>query len=335
LRRAFLILLAAGLLAGGVAEARDLSPLEFMQRFLADPGAVFRGNQPLQRRVKPKPAETPLLAVPLPHLRPLTADVAPVLGYQPNDGGDIVAVPTEDMPTPHLRPTDLLPALTAPAERPVAITPPEKPATVASLEPAPAPAPLPKLIRPPPAAASTCGIAIAKLGVIATPLAAIEEGDCGVAEPVAVSALDSGRIDLSGKAIVDCHLAEQLANWVKDTVVPKVRADYSDELTGLRIVDSYTCRTRDNIEGAKLSEHAHGNAIDIAAFRVGKRWIEVGPGWTGGGEDATFLADVRKSACGPFTTVLGPGSDSYHSDHFHLDMMERRTAGPSKGRYCK
>ena len=30
------------------------------------------------------------------------------------------------------------------------------------------------------------------------------------------------------------------------------------------------------------------------------------------------------SACTRFPTVLGPGSDWYHEDHIHLDLMERR-----------
>jgi hypothetical protein len=32
---------------------------------------------------------------------------------------------------------------------------------------------------------------------------------------------------------------------------------------------------------------------------------------------------VLHSMCARFTTVLGPGSDGYHEDHIHLDLMER------------
>ena len=28
--------------------------------------------------------------------------------------------------------------------------------------------------------------------------------------------------------------------------------------------------------------------------------------------------------CGRFATVLGPGSDGYHENHIHVDLMERR-----------
>ena len=38
---------------------------------------------------------------------------------------------------------------------------------------------------------------------------------------------------------------------------------------------------------------------------------------------ATLRETVLHSVCARFTTVLGPGSDGYHEDHIHLDLMER------------
>ena len=75
-------------------------------------------------------------------------------------------------------------------------------------------------------------------------------------------------------------------------------------------------------------------AIDLGAFQIGGgRWLEVG------GEhnatDAAFLKTIRAAACGPFKTVLGPGSDPYHAEHLHLDLAARRTAGPSHGLFCQ
>ena len=331
MRRASQVFIAIALISGAIDAAQAMTPEQFLRRFLIDPPSAFNDAKKPVRKPAVRPVETPLIDVPLPHLRPVIASVAPVLEYQGGDDvatGTIAAAPTSDMPLPRLRPDDLLPALTMPdVERPkLAALPPQ---------PLPKPTPLPKLIRPAPAASSICGVAIARLGVVATPLVPIEEGECGIDAPVAVSALEDGAIALSTKAIIECDVAERFATWVKETIAPKVEKAYSGKLTGLRVAASYACRTRDSIEGAKLSEHAHGNAIDISGFRIDKRWIEVGPGWTGGGDDAAFLADVRKSACGPFTTVLGPGSDVFHTDHFHLDMIARRTAGPSKGLYCK
>jgi hypothetical protein len=165
--------------------------------------------------------------------------------------------------------------------------------------------PRPSLIAPPPAARSTCGAALARLGVEASAIAPIKEGACGIAQPVAVAALGGGATDLTTKAIIECALAEKFANWLGDEVQPAARRILGGEVTGLR----------------------------VAAFKIdGRGWVAVGGGHSG--DEARFLKTVRASACGPFTTVLGPGSDSYHSDHFHLDLAERNKGGKSRGLYC-
>jgi len=320
--------MAVGVLASFAGGSAAESPLQFMQRFLKEPAGILGTQFRPVRKPASKTATAPLVEVPLPHLRPVTANAAPVLGYTE---APVMAAPTVDMPEPHLRPRTAGQAAFAAlaTELPKALPPAAAPETkIASLPPEP----LPKLVLPPPAAQSTCGLAIASLGVMATPLATIDEGGCGITAPVAVASLDGGAVDFSTKAIVECDLAERLANWVRKEVEPAVRRTYDADLTGLRIADSYSCRTRDNVAGAQLSEHAHGTAIDISAFRVGKRWIEVGPAWRGGGEDHDFLAGLWKSACGPFTTVLGPESDSYHAEHFHLDIIRRGKNG--RNLYC-
>jgi hypothetical protein len=93
----------------------------------------------------------------------------------------------------------------------------------------------------------------------------------------------------------------------------------------MRTAAGYVCRTRNHKPGARLSEHAKGNAIDIRAFRFADgREITVREGWRDGGR--AFLRRVWKGACGPFGTVLGPDSDAYHRDHLHFDVanMDRR-----------
>jgi hypothetical protein len=41
-----------------------------------------------------------------------------------------------------------------------------------------------------------------------------------------------------------------------------------------------------------------------------------------------FLYDVQGAACTQFATVLAPGSNAYHEDHMHVDLM-RRSSGRS------
>jgi hypothetical protein len=76
--------------------------------------------------------------------------------------------------------------------------------------------------------------------------------------------------------------------------------------------------------GARISEHSFGNALDIAAFVLtdGHR-ITVKDGWRGAPEEQGFLRDVQAAACDQFTTVLAPGSDRFHYDHIHVDLMRR------------
>jgi hypothetical protein len=303
LRRAAPVLLTiACLSAFPAARAEDIpDPLQLLERLIQPPAKAARKAlrhvpvAPAEPAAQPEAAAPPdLLSVPMPRLRPEPS--VPALGYAPAPGLDTAPLAARTQP-------------------PAASIPPILP-----------------LKAPPPAAGSTCGAMIARLGVEAKPLASMREGDCVVPAPVSVSALDGGAVTFTTEALLDCDMAEQVATWMDDTVQPIALKTLGARVSGLRIAASYACRNRDNLADAKLSEHARGNAIDISAFKVDGRWIEVETAWSAGGAPADFLSG---SACGPFTTVLGPGSDSYHANHFHLDRAKRRTAGPSKGLYCK
>jgi hypothetical protein len=76
-------------------------------------------------------------------------------------------------------------------------------------------------------------------------------------------------------------------------------------------------------EGASLSEHALGSAIDIAAlgFDDGSR-LEIGGPAVNDLPEA-FLRTVQAAACLHFATVLGPGSNAAHAGHLHLDVKQR------------
>jgi hypothetical protein len=177
----------------------------------------------------------------------------------------------------------------------------------------------------------SCSKALSTLGVTAVSVDPIRSGSCGIPAPVEVAALGGGAVKLSMKAVVNCDLASTLAAFMRDVVDPVARQKLGSGVTDIRVAAAYHCRTRNGVSGAKLSEHAKGNAIDISAFKVNGDWIEVGG--KNGLAQAAFLREVRKSACGPFTTVLGPGSDAYHSDHFHFDLAKRGQSG--RGHYCR
>jgi hypothetical protein len=99
----------------------------------------------------------------------------------------------------------------------------------------------------------------------------------------------------------------------------------------IKVAAHYSCRTRNNKKGAKLSEHGKGNAIDISAITLKNgATMTVLRGWNEKVQKKP-LRQMHAAACGPFTTVLGPNADRYHKDHFHFDVASHRGGG----KYCR
>jgi hypothetical protein len=128
------------------------------------------------------------------------------------------------------------------------------------------------------------------------------------------------RVAVTPPATLRCKMASEIADWVRTDVVG-LAAPLGSEPSVLDNFDSYECRGFNRIPGAHLSEHGRANALDVRAIKLANgKSIEL--------TDRTVPRDLRErflqSACARFMTVLGPGSDWYHEEHIHLDLMERR-----------
>lgn len=165
---------------------------------------------------------------------------------------------------------------------------------------------------------SVCGEAEIKGEEIARITAQV--AGCGIDAPVRVTSVSGVR--LSPPATLDCSAAKALRKWVATGLQP---AFGRTKVVELRVAAHYICRSRNNIKGAKVSEHGRGKAIDIAGVVLenGKTVSVLG----GFGGD---LRRAHKAACGIFGTTLGPGSDGFHEDHMHFD-----TASYRSGPYCR
>lgn len=175
-----------------------------------------------------------------------------------------------------------------------------------------------------PAAEKACRARLRTLGVEFTERPPEKDpAGCALPWPIAVKSLGK-RIGIAPDALMNCALAETAARFAHDVVSPDAKSTYGAKLKSISQASSYVCRPRNG--SAKLSEHAFGNALDIAQFTLtDDTAIDVGP--TPDEKTAKFLARLRKAACGPFKTVLGPGSDADHERHFHLDLAPRRNGG--------
>jgi hypothetical protein len=132
-------------------------------------------------------------------------------------------------------------------------------------------------------------------------------------------------------------MAEALEKWMLDVVQPAAWARFKQPVTQIDTMGSYGCRPINNKSGAKLSEHAFGNAIDIGGFRLADgRSVTLLKGWTKGDEqEKGFLREAHIGACDHFTTVLGPGSNPLHANHFHVDLAMHGNTSQGPRRYCR
>ena len=160
------------------------------------------------------------------------------------------------------------------------------------------------------------------------------KGACGVGQPFLVQASLQGDVWLDPGATLDCAMTDALDQWLAQTVQPAAYRYFGVPAIGAKVLSSYACRTRNSKPGARISEHAFGNAIDVASFMLaGGRWVSAKSGWRGAGPERAFWREIHAGACKHFFTVLGPDADSFHHDHLHLDLARHSRDGTS--RYCK
>jgi len=151
---------------------------------------------------------------------------------------------------------------------------------------------------------------------------------CGASRAFVMSAAARGRVSLNPPATLRCPMIPAVERWIETVVRPAARRYLWRELEGITVIASYSCRTRNSIPGAKLSEHGRANAIDVSAFRFGNgRVVKVKTAWHSWGSEGRFVRAVHHGACKVFTTVLGPSADRYHHDHFHLDLARHGRKG--------
>jgi hypothetical protein len=160
----------------------------------------------------------------------------------------------------------------------------------------------------------------------------IDDGNgCGIDRPIELKTLGSG-VTLSPPGTIRCQTAVNLARWTRDVVTPMLKKSQPKEtLAQVHQASAYVCRKRNGADTGKISEHAHGNAIDIASFtfKSGKTFT-IAPREEDATLNGAFQRAIASAACLYFSTVLDPGSDNAHETHLHLDTLKRKGGY----RYC-
>ncbi|MGY3586820.1 hypothetical protein ACVIGB_004120 [Bradyrhizobium sp. USDA 4341] len=237
------------------------------------------------------------------------------------------AVRRSAVPLPKPRPAEAPAAADAPAaaepEPPAAGAPPPAAQAARPGETA-RPAEAAKPAEPPRPQLSACRQALTEEIAIAPSIPDIHgAGGCGGEDLVRLEAIvlpDKRKVAVKPAAILRCKMASAVADWVRTDIAPLAQS-LGGGISNLDNFDSFECRGRNRIAGAQLSEHGRANALDVRAFGLANgKSISL--------TDRSVPRDLREtvlhSVCARFSTVLGPGSDWYHEDHVHLDLIERR-----------
>ncbi len=142
----------------------------------------------------------------------------------------------------------------------------------------------------------------------------------------------AGPVEIRPSATLACPLVAALDRWISKAVQPAALKWFHQPVIEIKQISAYSCRGMNGNAYAHISEHAFGNALDIAEFDLadGHR-ISVRHGWHGTPEEQGFLHDVQLAACEDFSTVLAPGANVYHYNHIHVDLMRRH----SRRRICE
>lgn len=288
----------------------------------APPDAREEGDEPQNDRPQNAAPNAAPAEPPKPEPKPGSPDVVPEAGQPAGPEQSAEPNPPADTPIPKFRP-----------DRPDPTEPgPDHERTRADKakpdEPAQPPDPRSARRADPsgnlPDNEAACRWRLTKLGVT------FKEGEertdpTGCSIPYSIVIEDFGPdIDLQPQAEMNCAMAEAAVRFARGPMSTAAKDVFGTRLKSIAHASGYVCRPRNGTH--KLSEHAFGNALDISSFSLSNGTVvavEPAPP----GKNAEFLARVRAAACGPFKTVLGPGSDADHAEHFHLDLAPRRNGG--------
>ena len=178
-----------------------------------------------------------------------------------------------------------------------------------------------------------CRLFLARSQIAFAALPPVGDGACLRSDRVLAEADSATGLALRPRdAAATCAVNAGLALWLRHGVQPAAEAVLHARVVAIEHLGTANCRRIGGEATGGWSEHATGNAIDVAAFVLSDgRRISVLKDWPGTGDEAAFLRMVHEQACDVFGTALSPEYNAAHRDHLHLDQ-----AGSRRGwSYCR
>lgn len=204
------------------------------------------------------------------------------------------------------------------------VRPPSSPSEARPGGGTPSEAPVaPKTPQPTEAAACLAELRANQVEAQIVPAPPAPVADCGIAQPVRLDSIglsDAERVDLPDRPILDCAFALTFTAFVRDLMSPLAAATLRSRVSAVGIVSGYRCGSPIRLPSGSPNPHGKGIAVDVAQITLADR-RRIAVGHEANPAEALFVRTMRRAACGWFTTVLGPGSDAAHAEHFHFDIL--------------
>jgi len=164
-----------------------------------------------------------------------------------------------------------------------------------------------------------CRAALARSGVAFRTLPPVGERPCALKDRTQITTAQFS----PGRPVSTCPVAVGLQIWLNNGLQEAAQKHLGSRVVRIDHLGTSDCRRESGGNSGAWSEHATGNAIDVAAFVLANgRRITVAGNW-GRGDAGAFLEEARDSACTSFRSVLSPDYNAEHSGKFHLDQGTR------------
>ncbi len=176
----------------------------------------------------------------------------------------------------------------------------------------------------------SCGNALRLKGVTFESVAQpASSSACAVDQPVQLSSVQTNStiMQFPDHPILNCAFALHFVTWLQELGAPEAKTKQGSVLSKFYTGPGFVCRGRNGDITSKISEHGFGNAVDVErlSFADGET-LMVRDAQDPSSKAYETLRAMRASACTRFTTVLGPGSNAAHREHFHLDLGKHGTS---------
>lgn len=169
----------------------------------------------------------------------------------------------------------------------------------------------------------SCFAVLEEDGIAYTRLPTVGSGTCRADQRTQIERWSAAPAPILPAGVApSCAVGAGLLLWQRDVVQPMARLHLGRKVRSIEHLGSYNCRTVRG--GSTPSQHATGNAIDIAAFILSDgRRVTLLEHWDAPDGRSAFLRAVRDGGCDYFATVLSPDYNDAHADHFHFDQAQR------------